>query len=168
MASSWSAPSLPPNMPGKGIAAADRHDPRCADQGAKTKRVVVLIDELDRCHPDYTIAFLEAMKLVFNAEGFVFCLFVNADYLESLAHHRFGTKDAGERYLEKFVDIRLKLEPSKQDVKTATRALAMQLPLAIPFGMGPPSRCNMPQRWRARLPPAVIFPFVRSSGCWGR
>lgn len=106
-------------------------------QGAKTKRVVVLIDELDRCHPDYAIAFLEAMKLVFNAEGFVFCLFVNADYLESLAHHRFGTKDAGERYLEKFVDIRLKLEPSKEEVKAATRALAMQLPLAIPFGEGP-------------------------------
>lgn len=105
--------------------------------GREHKRVVVLIDELDRCHPDYTIAFLEAMKLVFNRAGFVFCLFVNADYLESLAQHRFGTKDAGERYLEKFVDIRLRLEPSKQDVKAATRALAMQLPLAIPFGEGP-------------------------------
>ncbi|ETD86889.1 KAP family P-loop NTPase fold protein [Rhodobacter capsulatus] len=105
--------------------------------GRDHKRVVVLIDELDRCHPDYAIAFLEAMKLVFNRAGFVFCLFVNADYLESLAQHRFGTKDAGERYLEKFVDIRLKLEPSKEDVKAATRALAMQLPLAIPFGEGP-------------------------------
>lgn len=105
--------------------------------GREHKRVVVLIDELDRCHPDYTIAFLEAMKLVFNRADFVFCLFVNADYLESLAQHRFGTKDAGERYLEKFVDIRLRLEPSKEEVKAATRALAMQQPLAIPFGEGP-------------------------------
>ncbi|ETD81827.1 KAP family P-loop NTPase fold protein [Rhodobacter capsulatus] len=103
-------------------------------EGAAHKRVVVLIDELDRCHPDYAIAFLEAMKLVFNAEGFVFCLFVNADYLESLAQHRFGTKDAGERYLEKFVDIRLRLEATRAVKAAATRQLTKALPLAIPFG----------------------------------
>lgn len=104
--------------------------------GREHARVVVLIDELDRCHPDYTIAFLEAMKLVFNRAGFVFCLFVNADYLESLAQHRFGTKDAGERYLEKFVDIRLKLEATRAAKAEATRKLVEALPLAIPFGKG--------------------------------
>lgn len=107
--------------------------------GREAKRVVILIDELDRCHPDYAIALLEAMKLVFGRPGFVFCLMVNADYLESIAHHRFGTKDAGEKYLEKFVDLRLKLRPSDEAVREATSRFALdQLKVEIPFGAGPP------------------------------
>ncbi|MBL9049790.1 MAG: NTPase [Tabrizicola sp.] len=105
-------------------------------EGRKAKRVVILIDELDRCHPDYAIALLEAMKLVFGRPGFVFCLMVNADYLEGIAQHRFGTKDAGEKYLEKFVDLRLRLRVTEEAVRVATRDLAMKLPLAIPFGEG--------------------------------
>jgi len=104
--------------------------------GRESQRIVILIDELDRCHPDYAIALLEAMKLVFGIRGFVFCLMVNADYLESIAHHRFGTKDAGEKYLEKFVDLRLRLRATEEAVKVATRDLAMGLPLAIAFGPG--------------------------------
>ncbi len=38
-------------------------------EGRETDRVVILIDELDRCHPDYAIALLEAMKLVFDQPG---------------------------------------------------------------------------------------------------
>ena len=105
-------------------------------EGSAAKRVVILIDELDRCHPDYAISLLEAMKLVFGKPGFVFCLMVNADYLESIAHHRFGTRDAGEKYLEKFVDLRLRLKAREDAVNVATRQLAMTLPLAIPFGEG--------------------------------
>lgn len=104
----------------------------CKD--SKYERVVVVIDELDRCHPDYAIAVLEAMKLVFNKKGFVFCLMVNADYLENLAQHRFGTSINDELYLDKFVDIRLRLQPREDNFRKAVVSLALQLPLAIPFG----------------------------------
>lgn len=107
-------------------------------EGREAKRVVILIDELDRCHPDYAIALLEAMKLVFGRPGFVFCLMVNADYLESIAHHRFGTQAAGEKYLEKFVDLRLRLSASENAVKIATETLAASWPLNIPIGQGKP------------------------------
>ncbi|NOR61228.1 MAG: hypothetical protein GQ535_01890 [Rhodobacteraceae bacterium] len=66
-------------------------------EGHDTSRVIIVIDELDRCHPDYAIAVLEAMKLVFNQSGFVFCLMVNADYLENLAQHRFGVSTNDEK-----------------------------------------------------------------------
>ncbi len=105
-------------------------------EGRAARRVVILIDELDRCHPDYAIALLEAMKLVFGRPGFVFCLMVNADYLEGIAHHRFGTQAAGERYLEKFVDLRLQLRATDEAVARATQEMAMGLPLAIPLGEG--------------------------------
>lgn len=101
---------------------------------AGTERVIIIIDELDRCHPDYAIAVLESMKLVFNMTGFVFCLMINADYLEKLAQHRFGTSPNDEKYLDKFVDIRLKLEPSKEEFENAVNKLALKLPLEIPFG----------------------------------
>lgn len=103
-------------------------------EGAKNKRIVVIIDELDRCHPEYAIAFLEATKLVFNQNGFVFCLMVNAEYLENLARHRFGVSNDDEKYLDKFVDIRLKLEPKLEKVASATLELAQQLPLRVPLG----------------------------------
>ncbi|MGH1415333.1 MAG: KAP family P-loop NTPase fold protein [Pelagimonas sp.] len=97
-------------------------------------RVIILIDELDRCHPDYALALLEAMKLVFDEPGFVFVLMVNADYLERIAEHRFGKMEKGERYLDKFVDMRLALPMTDAALSTAVEHLAMDLPLAIPFG----------------------------------
>lgn len=108
------------------------HDALTAE--VQTKRVVIIIDELDRCHPEYAIALLEAMKLVFDHPGFVFCLMINAEYLEKLAAHRFGTFTEGEKYLDKFVDLRLKLPTTEKALRAATRYLAEQLPLEIPFG----------------------------------
>ncbi|MEM7724232.1 MAG: P-loop NTPase fold protein [Pseudomonadota bacterium] len=113
-------------------------------EGMPNERVVILIDELDRCHPDYAIQLLEAMKLVFDQKGYVFVLMVNSDHLERIAAHRFvgwykEEDDAGrEPYLDKFVDMRLKLPFSKDAIGEAARALAMQLPEpSTPFGEGP-------------------------------
>ncbi len=103
-------------------------------EGAKHDRVIVIIDELDRCHPEYAISFLEATKLIFNQSGFIFCLMVNAEYLERLARHRFGVADGDERYLDKFVDIRLKLDTNEDELLKAARDLARNLPLSVPYG----------------------------------
>ncbi|MDJ0822917.1 MAG: P-loop NTPase fold protein [Paracoccaceae bacterium] len=102
--------------------------------GSDEGRVIILIDELDRCHPDYAIALLEAMKLVFDQPGFVFCLFVNPVYLENMASKRFGTFAEGERYLDKFVDLRLKLESTPESKGAAVKTLVEQLPDYLPFG----------------------------------
>jgi KAP family P-loop domain len=102
--------------------------------GSQVPRIVILIDELDRCQPEYAISLLEAMKLVFGIDGFVFCLLVNPEYLEGIAHHRFGTGASGERYLEKFVDLRLTLRAMPESIGQATETLATKLPLEIPFG----------------------------------
>lgn len=103
-------------------------------EGQETNRVIIIIDELDRCHPDYAIAVLETMKLIFNQSGFVFCLMVNANYLEKLAQHRFGVSTDDEKYLDKFVDLRLQLKPKDEQIKEAVIGFASDLPLAIPYG----------------------------------
>jgi len=106
-------------------------------EGRESNRVIIFIDELDRCHPDYAIALLEAMKLVFDHDGFIFVLFVNADYLENLAAHRFGSTAQGEKYLDKFVDVRLGLPVGDKHLAGAAEYLARQLPLATPYGDDP-------------------------------
>ena len=103
-------------------------------EGRDTDRIVILIDKLDRCHPDYAIALLEAMKLVFDQAGFVFVLMVNREYLEKIAEHRFGKPVEGEMYLDKFVDLRLKLEASDKNLAMAAKTVALKLPLAVPYG----------------------------------
>lgn len=103
-------------------------------EGASSDRIIILIDELDRCHPEYAIALLESMKLVFGRKGFVFCLMVNPHYLESIATHRFGASEYDELYLEKFVDLRLALKPTTESLGLATEELIKKIEVKIPFG----------------------------------
>lgn len=106
---------------------------------SETDRVVIIVDELDRCHPDYMISLLEAMKHVFDQDGYVFVLMVNADYLQKMAEHRFGKLEDGWEYLEKFVDIRLSLGTTNEVIGEAARALVMEKLdiVGVPFGEGP-------------------------------
>lgn len=100
-------------------------------------RIVIIIDELDRCHPEYTISFLEAIKSIFNQEGFIFCLMINPNYLEKIAEKRFGASTEDEKYLDKFVDIRLRLEPKLEKLKDAAYNLTLELPAANPYADTP-------------------------------
>jgi len=79
------------------------------ESGQSNGRIVVLIDELDRCRPDYAISLLEAIKHLFDEEGFIFVLFLNPAQLASTAARLFGNVDGGEPYFTKFIDLRLEL-----------------------------------------------------------
>lgn len=147
--------------------------------GYASDRIIILIDELDRCHPDYAIALLEAMKLVFNQPGFVFCLMANPSYLETLAATRFGNSDEGERYLDKFVDIRLRLPVTDEAMAQAASEMVADLPLERPLGdpqefgipraaqvaaaMAPPSGLSMRQVKRVMLRLDLVCRIYRDS-----
>ena len=47
------------------------------------KPVVIFIDELDRCKPDYSLLLLERMKHLLNIEGIVFILSIDRNQLEN-------------------------------------------------------------------------------------
>lgn len=78
-------------------------------------KVIVLIDELDRCRPDFAVGLLEAIKHLFNHSGFRFVLMLNPGRLESTAGQLFGLPESGERYLTKFIDQRLRLPTSSKE-----------------------------------------------------
>ena len=59
-------------------------------------RIVVLIDDLDRCFPDQAIRLLESIKLVLAQPGFIFILGVARQVVEGYLQHRY-TKEMGSR-----------------------------------------------------------------------
>ncbi len=72
-------------------------------------RIIIIIDELDRCRPDFAISMLEAIKHLFDVEGYIFVLMINPEQIERTAGRLFGKIEGGEPYFAKFVDLRLEL-----------------------------------------------------------
>jgi len=71
-------------------------------EGAES-RVLFLVDELDRCRPDYAISYLETIKHIFDVKGAVFVLAADRHHLENSARTAFGSKLDFEEYYRKFV-----------------------------------------------------------------
>ncbi|MEP3525256.1 MAG: P-loop NTPase fold protein [Hyphomicrobiales bacterium] len=78
---------------------------------AKEQKLVIIVDELDRCRPDYALDMLEVMKHFFKVEGVHFILGVNLKQLANSVRARYGEAVEGERYLQKFISITMPLVP---------------------------------------------------------
>lgn len=78
-------------------------------KGVDDHKIYIFVDELDRCRPDYAVTLLEAIKHLFEVEGFVFVLFVDEDQLQRQTTQVYGEKLDGEPFLRKFIDYRLSL-----------------------------------------------------------
>ncbi|WFF82864.1 KAP family P-loop NTPase fold protein [Delftia tsuruhatensis] len=70
---------------------------------AKENPIVIFIDELDRCRPDFAVQMLEIIKHTFNVEGVQFVLVTNKRQLKAAINHRYGHQVDAQRYLEKFL-----------------------------------------------------------------
>ena len=93
-----------------------------ADAGGEADgpKIVVFIDDLDRCLPPQGIKLLESIKLVLAQPGFVFVLAVDRRILEAYLTRRyekvFGLGEyavGGTQYLDKIVQLPLGLPPHK-------------------------------------------------------
>lgn len=73
-------------------------------QMTKKRTLLIMIDELDRCRPDFAVDLLEKIKHVFSLPRIVFLLVANSAQLCTSVAHRYGLppEDAG-RYLDKFI-----------------------------------------------------------------
>lgn len=74
------------------------------------KPVVIIIDELDRCRPDYAVEVLEKVKHFFSVKGIVFVLSIDKIQLGHSIKGYYGNDniDANE-YLRRFVDLEYQL-----------------------------------------------------------
>jgi hypothetical protein len=93
------------------------------DQLPGIDRVVLLIDDLDRCLPPAVMGTLEAIKLFLSAEKMVFVLAADQDMIrDAVAAHLVGTNRSeafARRYLEKIVQLPVSLPRlSEADAET--------------------------------------------------
>lgn len=73
---------------------------------SSNKPVVFIIDELDRCKPDYAVNVLEQIKHFFSVPGIVFVLSIDKVQLCSSIRGFYGSDSIdAESYLRRFIDI---------------------------------------------------------------
>jgi len=84
----------------------------CAAKGAAAPRIVVFVDDLDRCFPAKAVELLEGIKLVLNQPGFSFVLGVNDTIIQAFIRTKYA-KDCNldgsyfEDYLDKIVQVKV-------------------------------------------------------------
>lgn len=82
----------------------------------KNDKLVIFIDDLDRCLPHQAIKVLEAIKLFLNAEKCVYVVGVARDVIEQAIHSHYGYLDSsGQSYLDKIIQLPFNIPPVHDD-----------------------------------------------------
>lgn len=76
-------------------------------------RAVIFIDELDRCRPEFAIKVFEQTKTLFQQENIVVVYSTDITQLAHSLQGIYGPRFDGRKYLERFYDKRLELNPIK-------------------------------------------------------
>lgn len=69
-----------------------------------SKRLVIFVDELDRCRPDYAVKVLERIKHLFEVPGVVFVLAIDREQLCNSIKGVYGAALDANKYLGRFID----------------------------------------------------------------
>lgn len=77
--------------------------------------VILLIDELDRCRPDFAVMMLETIKHVFDVENVQIILITNAEQLKATIKHSYGSETDSHSYLYKFFKYQVSLPTTSKD-----------------------------------------------------
>ena len=73
------------------------------------ERLLIIIDELDRCNPEFAVKLLERIKHYFNNDKLTFVFSVNLAELQHTIKHHYGADFNASRYLDRFFDLRIQL-----------------------------------------------------------
>lgn len=78
--------------------------------------LVFIIDELDRCRPDYAVEILEQMKHFFCVPGIVFVLSIDKSHLAASVKGFYGSESINtDEYLRRFIDLEYSIpQPSNK------------------------------------------------------
>ncbi|MGO1119237.1 KAP family P-loop NTPase fold protein [Rhodovibrionaceae bacterium A322] len=88
-------------------------------------KLVITIDELDRCRPDYALSVLEVIKHFFNVPHVHFVLGVNLRELENSVRARYGNNTNARLYLQKFISLTMSL-PENTESQTGTSSISLR------------------------------------------
>ena len=77
--------------------------------GKEKNKLIIFIDELDRCKPSYAVTLLERIKHFFDNENIIFVFSTNLKQLSNTVKNAYGMYFDSDRYLDRFFDIKFNL-----------------------------------------------------------
>lgn len=96
---------------------------------SKENKIIIIIDELDRCKPSFAIDIIENIKYIFDMNNIRFLLVANSKHLESSICHKYGDSGTSKGYLDKFVKYTLDIPSSfgqSWDLKNSSSAFFLK------------------------------------------
>lgn len=72
------------------------------DIHGNSSKIVIIVDELDRCKPVFSVQTLEIIKHFFNTKGLVFVFALDINQLQHCVKNVYGDQFDAESYLERF------------------------------------------------------------------
>ena len=84
----------------------------------KQKKLLIIVDELDRTRPDYAVHFLEDMKHFFDIENVVFLVAVNRQQMEATVKCLYGQSLNFDGYYSKFFKTEIDLPDPYKSAQT--------------------------------------------------
>lgn len=83
-------------------------------EGNKSGRLIIIIDELDRCKPSFSVEVLEKIKHLFSVPNVAFVLVMHQEQLEEAIKCVYGNNIDAHTYLQKFIDLETSI-PKRTD-----------------------------------------------------
>lgn len=111
------------DLTGPEESPADTEQPEGETVKPEPQKLVIVIDELDRCRPDYALTLLEIIKHFFAVPNVHFVLGVNLHELENSVKARYGAEINAGLYLQKFVTLSMELPKTSADQRNSLHAI---------------------------------------------
>ena len=89
-------------------------------------RIVVFIDDLDRCAPDKVLEVLESIKIFLGISGFIYVLGLNQNVIETCINNKYKDLNIkGEDYVKKIIQIPFRIpEWREKELKNYVNAIS--------------------------------------------
>lgn len=83
------------------------YDDKIADllNSISNKKIILFIDELDRCKPTYAVKLLERIKRYFNIDNFICVYSLNMQQLQHTIKSIYGADFSAHKYLDRFFSV---------------------------------------------------------------
>jgi predicted KAP-like P-loop ATPase len=98
----------------------------------RVRKLIVFVDELDRCRPDYAVHVLECIKHFFSVDHVIFVIAIDRDALTESIRAVYGDRIDVDGYLRKFFDYHVELSAPDYMQFAQLLALSFRLEEAIP------------------------------------
>lgn len=90
-------------------------------------KLVIIIDELDRCRPSFAVEILEKIKHFFSVPNVFFVLVMHKQQLECAVKHIYGDEIVAHTYLQKFIHVETTLPKRNDDFRSNIKTYIEQL-----------------------------------------